>query len=110
MAISSGPACCLGEETKPLLIRVPGSWLRVTGAPLCLPNPLPQVPLSKRFKTLEIEGKVSGEVREDLPKRELCVQWSPPCLETASIRKDRRVIVVGDSHLQGMTAPFEDLT
>ena len=67
----------------------------------CLPSPLPQEPLSNRFGALEIEGKVSGEVREDLPKREPKVRWSPSCLETASVRKEGRVIMVGDSLLRG---------
>lgn len=34
-----------------------------------LPTLLPHVPLSNRFEEVEIEGKVSEEVREDLPER-----------------------------------------
>lgn len=32
-----------------------------------------------------------------LPRREPRLRQSPPCLETASVRKGRRVIVVGNS-------------
>ena len=80
-------------------------WKRVLTlfhrSPPCLPSPLPLLPLSNRFEMLEIEGEVSGEVMEDLPKREPKVRWSPPRLETASVRKERRVVVVGNSLLRG---------
>ena len=49
---------------------------------------------------------MSGEAREDLPRREPRVRQSPPRLETASVRKDRRVIVVGDSPLRGTEGPI----
>ena len=74
--------------------------------PPCLPTPLPQLPLSNRFVTLEIEGEVSGEAREDLPRREPKIGWSPPSLETASVRKERKVVVVGDSLLRGTEGPI----
>ena len=51
---------------------------------------------------LEIEGDMSGEARQDLLRREPRLRQSPPCLETASVRKGRRGIVVGDSLLWGM--------
>ena len=50
---------------------------------------------------LEIEGDMSGESRENLLRREPRLRQSPPCLETASVRKGRRGIVVGDSLLWG---------
>ena len=37
-----------------------------------------------------------------LPRRERRLRQSPPCLETASLRKGRRGIVVGDSLLWAM--------
>jgi len=37
-----------------------------------------------------------------LPRREPRLRQSPPCLETASVRKGRRGIVVADSLLWGM--------
>ena len=40
----------------------------------CTPVCLPQVPLSNRFETLEIEGEASGEAMEDLPRREPTVR------------------------------------
>ena len=55
---------------------------------------------------LEIEGEVSGETMEDLPRREPKVKQSPPHLETASFRKERRAIVVGDSLLRGTEGPI----
>ena len=50
---------------------------------------------------LEIEGDMSGEARQDLLRRERRLRQSPPCLETASLRKGRKGIVVGDSLLWG---------
>ena len=35
----------------------------------------PQVLLSNRFEMLEMEGEMSGEVREGLPRRELRLRW-----------------------------------
>ena len=74
-------------------------------APPCLPSPLLQLPLSNRFQMLKIEGKVSGKVMGELSKKEPKVRWSPPCLETASVRKEGRVIMVGNSLLSGMEVP-----
>lgn len=79
------------------------SRLNITGAPPCLPTLLPQLPLSSRFETLEIEGEVSGE---DLPRREPKARQSPPCLETASVRRERKVVVVGDSLVRGTEGPM----
>ena len=55
---------------------------------------------------LEIEGEVSGEAMEDLPRREPKAKRSPACLETVSVRKQRKVVVVGDSLLRGMEGPI----
>ena len=64
----------------------------------CLPTPHPQLTLSNRFETLEIKG----EVLEDLPRRDPKARQSPLHLETASVRRERKVVVVGDSLLRGM--------
>ena len=63
--------------------------------PSCQPTLLALVLLSNRFELLEIEGEVSGEAREDLPRREPKVRQSPSRLETASVRKERRVVMDG---------------
>ena len=55
---------------------------------------------------LENEGEVSGEARRDLPRREPKARQSPSHLETASVRKERKVVVVGDSLLRGMEGPI----
>jgi len=85
-------------------------WKRVPtpchGSSPCLPSPLPQLPLSNSFEMLEIEGEVSGEAMEDLPRREPKTRQSPPCLATASVRKEGRVIMVGDSLLRGTEGPI----
>ena len=73
--------------------RVP-TWCHIR-APSHLPTPLPQLQLSN---SLEIEGEVSGEAMEDLPRREPKARWSSPHFETASVRK---VVMMGDSLLRG---------
>ena len=73
---------------------------------LCLPTPRPQLRLSNRFEMLEIEGEVSGEVMEDLLRREPKVRWSLPRLETTSVRRERKVAVVGDSLLRRSEGPI----
>ena len=50
---------------------------------------------------LEIEEDMSGDTRENLPRKERRLRQSPPCLEIVSVRKGRRGIVVGDSLLWG---------
>ena len=55
---------------------------------------------------LEIEGEVSSEVMENLPKREPKARWSALHLQTASVRKERKVVVVGDSLLRGTEGPI----
>ena len=51
--------------------------------PPCLPSSLPQLPLSNRFEMLKIEEEVTGEAREDLPRREPKARRSSPHLETS---------------------------
>jgi len=43
---------------------------------------------------------------EDLPRREPKARQSPPHLETASVRKERKVVVVGNSLLRGAEGPI----
>ena len=63
----------------------------------CLPTLLTEVALSNRFECWKLKGTWVGS----LPRREPRLRQSPPCLETASVRKGRRGIVVGDSLLWG---------
>ena len=89
-------------------------WKRVPAwhhrSPPCLPNLLPPHPLRNRFEMLKIEGEVSGEAVEDLPMRKPKARWSPPHLETASVRKERKMDVVGHSLLRELKAPYADWT
>ena len=82
----------------------------VSRGPPCLPTLCPQLPLSSRFEILEIEGEGSREVMEDLPRKESKAMWSPPHLETASVRKERKMDVVGHSLLRELKAPYADWT
>jgi len=84
-------------------MRVPTQY---HGNPPCLPTPLPHLPLSNRFHTLEIEDEMSGDVMEDMPTRECKARQLPPRLQTASVRKEGRVVVVGDSLLRGTEGPI----
>ena len=43
---------------------------------------------------------------EDLPRRKPKARHSPPRLETASVRRERKVVVVGDALLRGMEGPI----
>ena len=70
-----------------------------------LPTLHPQVPLSNRFATLDIEGEVSEEAWEGSPKRLPRARQSTPCVETASARKERRVVLVGYFLLRGTEGP-----
>ena len=71
-----------------------------------LPTSLPQLPVSNRFEMLEIEGEVSGEAIDDLPRREPKARQSPSLLATSSVRKETKVVMVGDSVLRGTEGPI----
>jgi len=64
------------------------------------------VPLRNRFEALELEGGVSETVEGDPPMRLPQVKRSTPRLTTASTRKDKRVVVIGDSLLRGTEGPI----
>ena len=55
---------------------------------------------------MTLKGKVSEEAREGSPKRLLRMRQSTPCVETASDRKERRVVLIGNSLLRGMKGPI----
>lgn len=101
-------ACPCGVEEGHL--RDQEDWERVSawyhGQTPPLPILHPQVPLSNRFAALDIEGKVSGEARECSPKRLPRARQSTLHIETAFARKERRVVVVGDSLLRGTEGPI----
>lgn len=82
--------------------RVPVQYCGRT--PPCLPC-IPRFSLSNRFATLDIEGEVSEEAWEGSPKRLPRARQSTPCVETASARKERKVVVVGNSFLRGTEGP-----
>ena len=75
-----------------------------------LPTPPSQVPLQNRFEALEIERPVAEEKVESVPRRMPRARRSTPRLRAASTKKDRRVIVVGDSILREQRALFVGLT
>lgn len=77
--------------------RQPPSW----------PTSVPQVPLHNRFEALELEGEVSEVAVGGPPLRLPRMRQSAPYLETASAKKDRRAIVVGNSLLRGMEVPAQ---
>ena len=64
------------------------------------------MPLRNRFEALEPERPVGEEEVESLPMRMPKARKSTPRLRTASTKKDRRVIVVGDSLLRGTEDPI----
>ena len=49
---------------------------------------------------------MSGEAMENLPRREPKARWSPQSLETTSVTKERRVVMVGDSLLREPEGPI----
>ena len=71
-----------------------------------LPAPPSQVPLRNRFEALEIERPATEEEIESVPRRMPRTRRSTPRIRTASTKKDRRVIVVGDSILRGTEGPI----
>ena len=91
-------------------LRAEEEWHQVParrcGRPPSRPTSVPQVPLCNRFEALKLEGAVvEGEVGElppSVPKR----RHPAPRLITASSRKERRVIVIGDSLLEGTEGPI----
>ncbi|XP_048824010.1 uncharacterized protein LOC125703493 [Lagopus muta] len=70
------------------------------------PTSVPQVPLSNRFETLELEGEEAENKVVEQPLSFAKERRSAPRLKTASSGKERRVIVVGDSLLKGTEGPI----
>uniref|UniRef100_A0A493TS73 Uncharacterized protein n=1 Tax=Anas platyrhynchos platyrhynchos TaxID=8840 RepID=A0A493TS73_ANAPP len=64
------------------------------------PPPPSQVPLHNRFEALELERPVGKDEVAGLPRRMPRVRKLTPHLKTASTKKHRRVIVVGNSLLR----------
>jgi len=64
------------------------------------------LPLRNRYGALESEGQANEDVGEGpsggLPR----TSQSASCVTTASTKKKRRVIVIGDSLLRGMDSPI----
>lgn len=104
---AAGPLSSLPPSSN---LRREEEWKRVParrkGHPPSRPSPAPQVPLRNRFEALELEGGTSESMETGAPMRLPQVKRSPRSLKTASTRKDRRVIVVGDSLLQGTEGPI----
>ena len=73
---------------------------------LSLPALPSQVPLCNMFEALELEGQVCEEVMKGPPKRLRRSRWSTPCLKTASVKKEIRVIVIRDSFQRGTNGPI----
>ena len=65
-----------------------------------------QVPLHNRFEALELERLVGEDKVKSLPRRMPRARNLTPRLKTASTKKERRVIVVGDSVLRGTEGPI----
>ena len=91
-------------------LREEEEWKRIparrSGRPPSRPSSAPQVPLQNRFEALNLEGEVSEGVEGGPPVRLPRAKRSTPRLKTASARKDRRVVVIGDSLLRGTEGPI----
>lgn len=94
-----GPERWRGMDTGPCL---------ASQAAPSLPASPPQVPLHTRFEALECKGQGCEDVGER-PHRTLSqARNSSPLLKTSSTKKERRVMVKGDSLLrdrEGLQAP-----
>ena len=62
--------------------------------------------LQNRFEALELEREVKEGMEGGPPMRLPQVKWSTPHFKTASTRKDRRVVVIGNSLLRGTKGPI----
>jgi len=87
-----------------------GEWKRVTAwggkrIHSWPPSP-PQLPLSNRYWALECEGQPNEDVGEGLSRGLSRLSQSAPHITTASAKKERRVIVIGESLLKGTEGPI----
>ena len=101
------PFCCRAEQS---CLREKDGWKQIPTRRCGHPPPrscsAPQVPLRNRFEALEPEGEVCAGVEGGPPVRVPRGKRSTPRLKTSSTRKDRRVVVIGDSLLQGTEGPI----
>ncbi|XP_042725317.1 uncharacterized protein LOC122178868 [Lagopus leucura] len=74
--------------------------------PSSRPTSVPLIPLCNRYETLKPEGEVTDDNVGALPPSLPKVRRSAPRLKTASSKKERRVVVVGDSLLRGTEGPI----
>lgn len=92
------------EGTKKKMRVGSESQFSVTGNPSTyLPTSLPQGPLHNRFEALNLEQEVGEGVVEGPTTRSHT--GVTPCLKTDSNKKDRWVIVVGNSFLRETEGP-----
>ncbi|KFP08496.1 hypothetical protein N300_08288, partial [Calypte anna] len=70
------------------------------------PSPPSQLPLKNRYEALEIQGQENVVTGVDLPSEPPRTRQSPSVLRTSSIKKERRVVVEGDSLLRGTEGPI----
>lgn len=75
------------------------SKLGVAGK-LSLPTSAPQVSLHNRLEALELKGEASEDAVECSPKRLSRASMLTPCLKTALIKKQRRIIAIGNIFLR----------
>ena len=66
------------------------------------------MPLHNKYGALELEDQVNEDqvVDEALSREVLRPSQAAPCILTASERRKRRVIVIGDSRLRGTEGPI----
>ena len=64
------------------------------------------MPLCNRFEDLELEREVSKDAVGGPPMRLARVRQLTPHLKTASAKKEKKVIVVGNSLLSGTEGPI----
>ena len=93
-------------------LRDGGEWIQVPArggrrVPSRSPSPS-QLPLRNRNGALELEDRVNEDqgVGEALCREVPRLSWAAPCILTASEKRKRRVIVVGDSLLRGTEGPI----
>jgi len=99
---------CHRAERGDLRGRGEWKWVPARGGKRIPSRPLspPQLPLSNRYGALECEAQANEDVGEapstGLPR--MC--QTAPRITTASAKKNRRVIVVGDFLLRGTEGPI----
>ncbi|KGL90143.1 hypothetical protein N301_00086, partial [Charadrius vociferus] len=96
------PSCHQAEGGD---LRDKGEWRQVPPwrgkqNPSRPPSPS-QLPLCNRYGALEIEGQMTEDGEDDPSSESPRAIHSPPHLRISSTKKERRVIVVGDSLLRG---------